>query len=86
MASENSLQSIGKFDSVIRSGAAADRRTPLKPGAQLDLASPYAVPRTRRMESSTSLNHAKVCVELHDTGAAIGEMWGDLVVSHFVLE
>ena len=69
-----------------RSGAAADRRTPLKPGAQLDLASPYAVPRTRRTESPTSLNYAKLCVELNYTGAAIGEMWGDLVIRHIVLE
>ena len=71
---------------MIRSGAAADRRTPLKPGAQLDLASPYAVSRTRRTESPTSLNYAKLCVELNYTGAAIGEMWGDLVVRHIVLE
>ena len=71
---------------LIRSGAAADRRTPLKPGAQLDLASPYAVPRTRRTESPTSLNYAKLCVELIYTGAAIGEMWGDLVIRHIVLE
>ena len=71
---------------IIRSGAAADRRTPLKPGAQLDLASPYAVSRTRRTESPTSLNYAKLCVELNYTGAAIGEMWGDLVVRHIVLE
>ena len=53
---------------LTRSGAAADRRTPLKPGAQLDLASPYAVPRTRRTESPTSLNYAKLCVELNYTG------------------
>ena len=71
---------------VNRSGAAADRRTPLKPGAQLDLASPYVVPRTRRTESPTSLNYAKLCVELNYTGAAIGEMWGDLVIRHIVLE
>ena len=71
---------------VNRSGAAADRRTPLKPGAQLDVASPYAVPRTRRTESPTSLNYAKLCVELNYTGAAIGEMWGDLVIRHIVLE
>ena len=58
--------------SIIRSGAAADRRTPLKPGAQLDLASPYAVPRSWRTESPTSLNYAKLCVEPNYTGAAIG--------------
>ena len=72
--------------SLIRSGAAADRRTPLKSGAQLDLASPYAVPRTRRTESPTSLNYAKLCIELNYTGAAIGGMWGDLVIRHIVLE
>ena len=71
---------------MTRSGADVDRRTPLKPGAQLDLASPYAVPRTRRTESPTSLNYAKLCVELNYTGAAIGEMWGDLVIRHIVLE
>ena len=71
---------------VTRSGAAADRRTPLKPGAQLDLASPYAVPRIRRTESPTSLNYAKLCAELNYTGAAIGEMWGDRVIRHIVLE
>ena len=71
---------------VYRSGAAADRHTPLKPGAQLGLASPYAVPRTRRTESPTSLNYAKLCVELNYTGAAIGEMWGDLVIRHIILE
>ena len=74
------------MSSVTRSGAAADRRTPLKPGAQLDLASSYAVPRTRRTESPTSLNYAKLCVELNYTGAAIDEMWGDLVIRHIVLE
>ena len=74
------------LNSNIRSGAAADRRTPLKPGAQLDLASPYAVPRARRTKSPTSLNYAKLCVELNYTGAAIGEMWGDLVIRHIVLE
>ena len=61
---------------VNRSGAAAERRTLLKPGAQLDLASPYAVPRIGRTESPSSLNYAKLCVELNYTGAAIGEMWG----------
>ena len=71
---------------VIRSAAAADRRTPLKPGAQLDLASPYAVPRARRTESPTSLNYAKLCVELNYTGTANGEMWDDLVIRHIVLE
>ena len=71
---------------ISRSGAAADRRTPLKPGAQLDLVSPYAVPCTRRTESPTSLNYAKLCVELNYTGAAIGEMWDDLVIRHIVLE
>ena len=60
---------------VTRSRAAADRRTLLlKPGAQLDLASPYAVARTGRTESSMSLNYAKLCIELNYTGAAIGEM------------
>ena len=67
---------IIKSTDIIRSGAAADRRTLLKPGAQLDLASPYAVPRTGRTESPTSLNYAKLCVELNYTGAVIGEMWG----------
>ena len=28
----------------------------------------------------------KLCVELNYTGAAIGEMWGDLVIRHIVLE
>ena len=69
---------------MIRSGAAADRRTPLKPGAQLDLASPYAAPCTRRTESPMSLNYAKLYVELNYTGAAIGEMWGDLVIRHCI--
>ena len=73
---------LGLIYTIIRSRAAADRRTPLKPGAQLDLASPYAVPRTKRTESPTSLNYAKLCVELNYTGAAIGEMWGDLVIRH----
>ena len=71
---------------ITRSGAAADRRTPLKSSAQLDLASPYAVSRTRRTESPMSLNYAKSCIELNYTGAAIGEMWGDLVVRQIVLE
>ena len=66
----------------IRSGAAAGWRTVLK----LDLASSYAVLRTGRTESLTSLNYAKLCVELNHTGAAIGEMWGDLAISHFVFE
>ena len=71
---------------ITRSGAAADRRTLLKPGAQLDLASPYAVSRIGRTESPTSLNYAKLCVELNYTGAAIGEMWGDIVTRHTVFE
>ena len=69
-----------------QAGAAADRRTLLKPGAQLDLASPYAVASTGRTESSMSLNYAKLCVELNYTGAAIGEMWGDLAICHAVFE
>ena len=71
---------------VNRSGAAADRRAILKPGAQLDLASSYAVPRTGRTESPTSLNYSRLCVELNHSGAAIGEMWGDLVRRHIVFE
>ena len=79
---------LDKFNQWVinRLGAAADRRTPLKPGAQLDLLSPYAVPRTRRTESHTTLNYAKLCVELNYTGTAIGEMWGDFVIRHIVLE
>ena len=69
-----------------RSGAAADRRTVLKWSAQVDLATSYAVPRTGRTESPTSLNYAKVCVELNYFGAAIGEMWGDLAIRHIVFE
>ena len=83
---QQKLTHINNIYRCIRSGAAADRRTPLKPGAQLDLASPYAVPRTRRTESPTSLNYAKLCVELNYTGVAIGEKWGDLVIRHIVLE
>ena len=71
---------------ITRSGAAADGRTGLKLGAQLDLTSPYAVPRTGRTESFTSLNYAKLCVELNQTGAVIGEMWGDLATRHIVFE
>ena len=59
---------------ITRSGAAADRRAVFKLGAQLDLASPYAVPRTGRTEFHTSLNYAKLCVEMNHTGAPIGEM------------
>ena len=43
---------------ITRSGAAADWRTLLQLGAQLDLASSYAVPRTGRTESPTSLKYA----------------------------
>ena len=68
---------------INRSGAAADWRTLLQLGAQLDLASSYAVPRT---ESPTSLNYAKLCVELNHTGAAIGEMWGDRARRQIVFE
>ena len=70
----------------IRSGSATDRRTLLKLGAQLDLASSYAVQRAGRTESPTSLKYAKLCVELKHTGAAIGEMWGDLAIRHIVFE
>ena len=71
---------------VTRSGAAADRRTLLKRSAQLDLASSYAVLCTGRTESPTSLNYAKLYVEMNYTGAAIGEMWGDLAIRHIVFE
>ena len=71
---------------MIRSGAATDRRAVLKPGAELDLASSYAIPCTGRMQSPTSLNYAKLCVELNPTGVAIGEMWGDLAIRHIVFE
>ena len=54
------------------SRAVADRRTVLKLGAQLDLASSYAVPHTRRSESPTALNYAKLCKELNHIGAAMG--------------
>ena len=71
---------------VNRSGAAADWRTPLELSAQLDLASAYAVPRTGRTQSPTSLNYAKLREELNHTGAAIGEMWRDLAIRHIVFE
>ena len=67
-------------------GAAAVRRTVLHLRAQLDLASSYAVPGTGRTESPTSLNYAKLCVELKHTCAVICEMWGDLVIRHIVFE
>ena len=60
--------------------------TLLELSAQLDLASSYAIPRTERTESPTSLNYAKLWVELNHTGAAIGEMWRDLAIRHIVFE
>ena len=68
----------------IRWGTAADRRAVLQLGAQLDLASSYAAPRTGRTESPTSINKAKLCVELNHTGAVIVEMLGDLAMRHIV--
>ena len=41
----------------------------------------------RSMYKANGIPHVtKLCVELNYTGAAIGEMWGDLVIRHFVLE
>ena len=77
---------LGKHSRFNRSGATADRRTVLKLSTQLDLVSPYAVPRIWLTESPTSLNYAKLCVELNQTGAAIGEMWGELATGHTVFE
>ena len=44
------------------------------------------VPRTERTESPTTLNYAKLCLELNHTDAAIGEMWCDLAIRHIVFE
>ena len=67
---------------VTRSAAAADQRTLLKLGAQLELSSSYAVSRTGRTESPTALNYAKLCVELNYTGVVIGEMCDFSVFCH----